>query len=206
MSSILNQEDHGFYSWGNWSSGTGCSPLVGISWEPRALPLGLHYPLNHFTIVPYEVNPSTPRHKCRACSGLTLSGAFRPRLKRRGLRRELSRTLGAVERVNYLIYAKAHFYLSQSGYPLQIFRDRSFLFKWRSIKFELLYKTILLYICNKILQETIRLYDGSSNPYLKIPEGGFFMETADHADSGGSCLSVGVFHARAEIPRQHPER
>jgi hypothetical protein len=40
--SIPNQEDHGFYLWGNWSSGTGCSPFVGVSWEPRALPAGLH--------------------------------------------------------------------------------------------------------------------------------------------------------------------
>ena len=40
--SIPNQEDHGFYPWVNWSSGTGCSPLVGVSWEPRALPVGLH--------------------------------------------------------------------------------------------------------------------------------------------------------------------
>jgi hypothetical protein len=40
--SIPNQEDHGFYPWVNWSSGTGCSPLVGVSWEPWALPVGLH--------------------------------------------------------------------------------------------------------------------------------------------------------------------
>jgi hypothetical protein len=33
----------GFYSWVNWSSGTGCSPLVGVSWGPRALPVGLHF-------------------------------------------------------------------------------------------------------------------------------------------------------------------
>ena len=39
---IPNQEDHGFYPWVNWSSGTGCSPLVGVSWEPRAFPVGLH--------------------------------------------------------------------------------------------------------------------------------------------------------------------
>jgi hypothetical protein len=26
----------------NWSSGTGCSPLVGVSWEPWALPVGLY--------------------------------------------------------------------------------------------------------------------------------------------------------------------
>jgi len=41
-STIPNQEDHGFYPWVNWSSGTGCSPLVGVSREPRALPVGLH--------------------------------------------------------------------------------------------------------------------------------------------------------------------
>jgi hypothetical protein len=41
--SIPNQEDHGFYPWVNWSSGTGCSPLVGVSKEPRALPVGLHW-------------------------------------------------------------------------------------------------------------------------------------------------------------------
>jgi hypothetical protein len=40
--SIPNQEDHGFYPWVNWSSGKGCSPLVGVSWEPWALPVGLH--------------------------------------------------------------------------------------------------------------------------------------------------------------------
>jgi hypothetical protein len=40
--SIPNQEDHGFYPWVNWSSGTGCSPLVGVFWESRALPVGLH--------------------------------------------------------------------------------------------------------------------------------------------------------------------
>jgi len=40
--SIPNQENHGFYPWVNWSSGTGCSPFVGVSWEPRALPVGLH--------------------------------------------------------------------------------------------------------------------------------------------------------------------
>ena len=39
---IPNQEDHGFYPWVNWSSGTGCSPLAGVSWEPWALPMGLH--------------------------------------------------------------------------------------------------------------------------------------------------------------------
>ena len=33
---------HGFYPWVNWSSGTGCSPRVGVSWVPRPLPLGLH--------------------------------------------------------------------------------------------------------------------------------------------------------------------
>ena len=41
--SIPNQEDHGFYMWVNGSSGTGCSPLAGVSWEPWALPIGLHY-------------------------------------------------------------------------------------------------------------------------------------------------------------------
>jgi len=40
--SIPNQEDHAFYAWVNWSSDTGCSPLVGVSMEPRALPVGLH--------------------------------------------------------------------------------------------------------------------------------------------------------------------
>jgi hypothetical protein len=40
--SIPNQEDHGFYPWVNWSSNTGCSPLVDVSWEPQALPMGLH--------------------------------------------------------------------------------------------------------------------------------------------------------------------
>jgi len=40
--SIPNQEDHGFHPWVNWSSGTGCSPLVGVCQEPRALPAGLH--------------------------------------------------------------------------------------------------------------------------------------------------------------------
>ena len=40
--SIPNQEDHGFHPWVNWSSGAGCSPLVGVSWEPWALPVGLH--------------------------------------------------------------------------------------------------------------------------------------------------------------------
>ena len=45
VSSIPNQEDHGFYPWVNWSSGTGCSPLVGVSWEPRALPLGAPFRL-----------------------------------------------------------------------------------------------------------------------------------------------------------------
>jgi hypothetical protein len=42
LPSIPNQEDHRFYPWANWSSGTGCSPLVGVSTEPRALPVGLH--------------------------------------------------------------------------------------------------------------------------------------------------------------------
>jgi hypothetical protein len=30
---IPNQEDHGFYPWVNWSSGPGCSPLMGVFWE-----------------------------------------------------------------------------------------------------------------------------------------------------------------------------
>ncbi len=47
--SIPNQEDHGFYPWVNWSSGTGCSPLAGVSWEPWALSVGLHIlPLYNF--------------------------------------------------------------------------------------------------------------------------------------------------------------
>ncbi len=40
--SIPNQEDHEFYPWVNWSPGTGCSPLVSVYREPRALPVGLH--------------------------------------------------------------------------------------------------------------------------------------------------------------------
>jgi len=32
----------GLYPRVNWSSGTECSPLVGVSWELRALPVGLH--------------------------------------------------------------------------------------------------------------------------------------------------------------------
>jgi hypothetical protein len=40
--SIPNQEEHGFYLWGNWFSGTGCSPHVGVLWEPQPLPVGLH--------------------------------------------------------------------------------------------------------------------------------------------------------------------
>ena len=43
---LPNQEDHGFYPWVNWPSGSGCSPLVGVPWEPRALPAGLHR--NHY--------------------------------------------------------------------------------------------------------------------------------------------------------------
>jgi hypothetical protein len=40
--SLPNQEDHGVYPWVNWSSGTGCSPLMGVSWKPRASAVGLH--------------------------------------------------------------------------------------------------------------------------------------------------------------------
>ena len=57
--SIPNQEDHGFYPWVNWSSGTGCSPLVGVSWVARALPVGLHALifLFHFKLVSVSASP-----------------------------------------------------------------------------------------------------------------------------------------------------
>jgi hypothetical protein len=38
---------HRYHRWMNWSSGTGCSPLMSVSWEPRALPAGLHKQKGH---------------------------------------------------------------------------------------------------------------------------------------------------------------
>ena len=59
--SIPNQEDHAFYAWVNWSSDTGCSPLVGVSMEPRALPVGLHWVASPEYVIVRKLDRQVPR-------------------------------------------------------------------------------------------------------------------------------------------------
>src|SRR4030042_2270337 len=44
------------------------------------------------------------------------------------------------------------------------------------------------------------------DPYRQILDGGFCVETADHACCGGGRVCFSIFHAGAEVFRRHPER